>query len=72
LVEVWFTNKVQFANFIKDVLFPSWGVRIVGEWHWIKVTKSGELVFDLNSLHKKPYELLLLGRYQGKYILCVP
>jgi len=72
LVVVWVTNKVRFADFVKDVLFPSWGVEIVGEWHWIKVTKSGELVFDLDSLHKKPYELLLLGRYQGKYILCVP
>ena len=70
LVVVWVTNKVRFADFVRDELFPSWNVEIVGEWHWIKVTTSGELVFDLDSLHKKPYELLLLGRYQGK-IFCM-
>ena len=66
LVVVWVTNKVKFADFIREELFSSWNVEIVGEWHWIKITTSGELVFDLDSLHKKPYELLLLGRYQGK------
>ena len=65
LVVVWVTNKIRFVDFVRDILFPSWGVEVVAEWHWIKVTISGELVFDLESLHKKPYELLLLGRYQG-------
>ena len=69
LVVVWVTNKVKFADFVREELFPSWNVEIVGEWHWIKITTSGELVFDLDSLHKKPYELLLLGRYQGKVFL---
>ena len=71
LVVVWVTNKVRFADFVRDELFPSWNVEIVGEWHWIKVTKGGEFVFDLDSLHKKPYELLILGRYQGEDILCI-
>ena len=65
LVVVWVTNKVRFSDFVKEELFSSWNVDVVGEWHWVKVTTSGELVFDLDSLHKKPYELLLLGRYQG-------
>ena len=69
LVVVWVTNKVRFADFVRDELFPSWGVEFISEWHWMKVTKSGELVFDLESLHKKPYELLLLGKYQGKDIV---
>ena len=71
LVVVWVTNKVRFADFVRDELFPSWRVEFIGEWHWMKVTKSGELVFDLESLHKKPYELLLLGKYQGRVILYV-
>lgn len=70
LVVVWVTNKVRFADFVRNELFPSWGIELVGEWHWIKVTKSAELVFDLDSLHKKPYELLLLGRYQGNAVHC--
>ena len=31
-----------------------------------KVTKRGELVVGLNSSHKKPYEILILGRYNGE------
>lgn len=39
LVVVWVTNKRKLANFVKDVLFPSWQVACVGEWHWIKVRR---------------------------------
>ena len=65
LVVVWVTNKIRLSDFVREELFPSWNVHVVGEWHWVKITTSGELVFNLDSLHKKPYELLLLGRYQG-------
>uniref|UniRef100_A0A4W5P0B6 Methyltransferase 4, N6-adenosine n=1 Tax=Hucho hucho TaxID=62062 RepID=A0A4W5P0B6_9TELE len=30
-----------------------------------QVTRSGEYVFPLDSPHKKPYEVLVLGRYRG-------
>ena len=36
---VWVTNKRKLANFVKEVLFPSWQVACVGEWHWIKVRR---------------------------------
>ena len=29
-----------------------------------QVTRSGEFVFPLDSQHKKPYEVLVLGRYR--------
>lgn len=29
-----------------------------------QVTKSGEFVFPLDSPHKKPYEVMVLGRYR--------
>ena len=66
LVIIWVTNKVKFSDFVQNELFPQWSVKLAGEWHWIKVTTSGEFVFDLDSPHKKPYELLLLGKYHDK------
>ena len=66
LVVIWVTNKVKFSDFVRDKLFPQWSVELAGEWHWIKVTTCGEFVFNLDSPHKKPYELLLVGRYHGK------
>ena len=66
LVVIWVTNKVKLADFVREELFPCWSIDLVGEWHWIKVTTDGEFVFDLDSPHKKPYELLLLGKYHDK------
>lgn len=30
-----------------------------------QITRSGEFVLPLDSFHKKPYEVLILGRVQG-------
>ncbi|CAL8313783.1 unnamed protein product [Merluccius merluccius] len=62
LVVTWVTNKPRLLRFVRDQLYPHWGVRVVAEWLWVKVTTSGEYVFPLDSPHKKPYEVLLLGR----------
>jgi N(6)-adenine-specific DNA methyltransferase len=43
-------------------LFDSWGLECVGEWLWLKVTTGGVPVTSMNSLHKKPFETLLLAR----------
>jgi len=39
LVVVWVTNKRKLAHFVQEVLFPSWQVVCIGEWHWIKVKR---------------------------------
>lgn len=64
LVAVWVTNKRKLVNWVKKTLFPQWGVTSVAEWIWLKVTTKGEYVFPIDSLHKKPYEILLIGRTQ--------
>lgn len=64
LVGVWVTNKQKYLRFTKSELFPHWSVELVAEWFWAKVTRRGELVTDLDSPHKKPYEPLLIGRFQ--------
>ncbi|TPX61111.1 hypothetical protein PhCBS80983_g01380 [Powellomyces hirtus] len=61
-VAVWVTNKLKFHKFVREKLFPAWGVQWVGEWYWIKVTTKGEWVIDPDSVHRKPYEVLIIGR----------
>ncbi|EHB18686.1 Methyltransferase-like protein 4 [Heterocephalus glaber] len=69
LVVTWVTNRQKHLRFVKEELFPSWSVETLAEWHWVKITKTGEFVFPLDSPHKKPYEGLILGRVQGKTTL---
>ncbi|GCC27607.1 N(6)-adenine-specific methyltransferase METTL4 [Chiloscyllium punctatum] len=65
LVVSWVTNRQRHLRFVKEQLYPSWSVEVVAEWHWVKVTRHGDFVVPLDSTHKKPYEILVLGRYKG-------
>ncbi|NXU87250.1 METL4 protein, partial [Xiphorhynchus elegans] len=65
LVVTWVTNRQKHLRFVKDELYPHWSVKTLAEWHWVKITNAGEFVLPLDSLHKKPYEVLVLGRIQG-------
>ncbi|XP_067911995.1 N(6)-adenine-specific methyltransferase METTL4 [Heterodontus francisci] len=65
LVVSWVTNRQRHLRFVKEELYPSWSVEVVAEWYWVKVTRRGEFVVPLDSTHKKPYEILVLGRYKG-------
>ncbi|XP_058412855.1 N(6)-adenine-specific methyltransferase METTL4 isoform X5 [Diceros bicornis minor] len=69
LVVTWVTNRQKHLRFVKEELYPSWSVEIVAEWHWVKITTSGEFVFPLDSPHKKPYEGLILGRVREETAL---
>ncbi|XP_030045979.1 N(6)-adenine-specific methyltransferase METTL4 isoform X2 [Microcaecilia unicolor] len=62
LVVTWVTNRQKHLQFVKNDLLPHWSVEVLAEWHWVKITRAGEFVFPLDSLHKKPYEVLVLGR----------
>lgn len=66
LVGIWVTNKQKYLRFTRTELFPHWSMELMAEWYWVKVTRKGELVTDLDSPHKKPYEPLLLGRFNPK------
>lgn len=65
LVVTWVTNRLSHLRFVQDELYPHWGVEVVAEWFWVKVTTSGQFVFPLDSDHKKPYEVLVLGRFSS-------
>lgn len=70
LVVVWATNRRTLVECIKDSLFKTWSVQFVAEWQWLKVTTNGEMVIDLDSVHRKPYETLVVGIH--KKCLTVP
>lgn len=63
-VAVWITNKPSFREMIlgERGLFDEWGVQLVEEWIWLKVTSNGEPICALDSMWRKPYEVLLVGR----------
>lgn len=63
-IGVWITNKAIFRELILEV-FTEWGVELVEEWIWLKVTAKGEPVSALDGLWKKPYEILLVARKGG-------
>lgn len=65
LVVTWVTNRLSHLRFVRDELYPHWGVEVIAEWFWVKVTTSGQFVFPLDSEHKKPYEVLVLGRFSS-------
>lgn len=66
LVGVWATNKPAICALVRgeDGIFACWGVKLVEEWIWLKTTSSGEPVTPLDSVWRKPYEILFLGRKQ--------
>uniref|UniRef100_A0A3Q3L2U4 Methyltransferase 4, N6-adenosine n=1 Tax=Mastacembelus armatus TaxID=205130 RepID=A0A3Q3L2U4_9TELE len=64
LVVTWVTNRCSHQRCVRDELYPHWGVEVIAEWFWVKVSTSGQFVFPLDSPHKKPYEVLVLGRYR--------
>ncbi|KAK3750535.1 hypothetical protein QZH41_018148, partial [Actinostola sp. cb2023] len=70
LVVVWVTNKPKYINFTRGELFTHWSIEYLAEWHWVKVTRTGELVVDFDSPHKRPYETLILGRYNSSARYC--
>ncbi|MCJ1288042.1 hypothetical protein MMC26_007395 [Xylographa opegraphella] len=61
LVGCWITNKPGVRETARNC-FEAWNVHLVEEWIWIKTTASGEPVFEVEGLWRKPYEVLLLGR----------
>eukprot|EP00795_Rhopilema_esculentum_P004978 gene4978-21322_t len=61
MVAIWVTNKKRIVDFVKGELFPHWSLKMIAEWYWLKITTAGDLVSDFDSVHKKPYERLLIG-----------
>ncbi|KAJ7564984.1 hypothetical protein O6H91_02G043000 [Diphasiastrum complanatum] len=61
LVALWLTNRQKLHQFVEQELFPTWGVKLITTWYWLKLTTEGELISSLDLTHHKPYECLLIG-----------
>jgi N6-adenosine-specific RNA methylase IME4 len=64
IVGIWITNKESLRNHVLGPggLFEKWNVGLVEEWIWVKTTTRGDPMFSLDSVSRKPYEVLLLGK----------
>ncbi|KAL9098190.1 MAG: hypothetical protein Q9163_006104 [Psora crenata] len=61
LVACWITNKAAVRELAMQAL-AGWGVQLIEEWAWLKVTVDGQPATDIDGVWRKPYELLLIGR----------
>ncbi|KAI0014377.1 MT-A70-domain-containing protein [Xylariaceae sp. FL0662B] len=67
LVAVWITNKAAVADLLTAPggMFSQWGLELIGEWIWLKITRSGDPIIDVESQWRKPWERLLIARKKG-------
>lgn len=67
LVAIWVTNKPSVVELLTSArgLLPEWGLELIDEWTWLKVTTSGEPVVDVNSAWRKPWERILIAKRRG-------
>lgn len=67
LVAVWVTNNASVVDLMTGPkgMFAEWGLEMVHEWIWLKVTTSGEPICDVNSSWRKPWERILIARRRG-------
>ncbi|TQW00763.1 hypothetical protein V2A60_001812 [Cordyceps javanica] len=64
LVAVWVTNKSRIVDLLGRIL-AAWGLQVVAEWTWLKVTTDGRPLYPLDSVWRKPWEKLLVARPVG-------
>ncbi|KAJ3478270.1 hypothetical protein NLG97_g8624 [Lecanicillium saksenae] len=64
LVAIWITNKPRIVDLLSAPggIFEEWGLEVVAEWTWLKVTATGEPLFPLDSAWRKPWEKLLVAK----------
>ncbi|TWU72736.1 hypothetical protein ED733_001166 [Metarhizium rileyi] len=83
LLAVWITNKASIPDLLTSPagVFASWGVELVAEWTWLKITANGSPLYDVESTWRKPWEKILIARPIGasarpglrsKVIIAVP
>ena len=60
IVACWITNKAAVRETALN-LFAAWGLTLIEEWAWLKVTRNGDSMCSLDGTWRKPYEILLIG-----------
>jgi N6-adenosine-specific RNA methylase IME4 len=65
IVAIWVTNKAKSRTVAYDAIQNA-GLSVHEEWIWIKTTAEGEPVTPLQGLWRKPYEVLIIGKWDEK------
>ncbi|KAI1327184.1 MT-A70-domain-containing protein [Xylariaceae sp. FL0255] len=71
LVAIWVTNKASVLDLLEardGGILSQWGLEPIGAWTWLKMTTTGEPVFDVDSRWRKPWERLLIARKKGSAV----
>ncbi|XP_015109133.1 methyltransferase-like protein 4 [Diachasma alloeum] len=73
VIGVWCSNAQSHHSDIIEKIFPSWGIKPIGTWYWVKVTQSGHPIcnFRYESV-KQPYELIIFGVKIGNDEVKIP
>ena len=61
LIGCWVTNSPTVRVAALDT-FSQWDVELTEEWLWLKTTIQGDPVGNIDSLWRRPYETVLIGR----------
>ncbi|KAG6580030.1 methyltransferase-like protein 4 [Phytophthora cinnamomi] len=65
ILAVWVTNRPRYISYLRDQALPAWGFTFHACWYWLKLSKNGELVTPLDSIHRLPVETLVVA-YRAK------
>ncbi|KAJ3320813.1 Methyltransferase-like protein 4 [Boothiomyces sp. JEL0866] len=60
---IWVTNNSKYHRFILEKLLPAYGLECTSKLVWIKVNHDGDLITDLDSPHRKPYEIAYICQF---------
>ncbi|POS81264.1 hypothetical protein DHEL01_v200364 [Diaporthe helianthi] len=73
-VAVWITNKASVLELLTSLrgLFAEWGLELVAEWTWLKITTAGEPIVSVDSTWRKPWERLLIAKRRGAELARLP
>ncbi|XKL61019.1 hypothetical protein PGB90_008076 [Kerria lacca] len=72
IVVVWCTNSQQQINFLIEKIFPSWKIKYVTTWYWIKVTTNFQPIcnFSIDVNKKQPFERIIFGTRRASSKKC--
>ena len=68
IVMIWVTNNPKISNFIQKDLLVKWNLEYLTTWQWLKCNDYGQPVCPLDTVHRKPYEPIIIGVYNPNSI----
>ncbi|XP_059622008.1 N(6)-adenine-specific methyltransferase METTL4 [Phlebotomus argentipes] len=62
IVAIWCTNNKSHLEDVATKFIPRWGLKLITQWLWMKVTKQGEPICSFGEEEKKqPFERIIVA-----------